>query len=105
MPLALQRQESARNALSPNTSSLKNILARVRQGVHDYLVATEAELDSGREESSFFDRVYLRINALLGTYAPEAATNFVAAQERITAGGSGHQPRPDVLPPHDQISR
>lgn len=85
--LALQRQENARNTVLPTISSLKNILARVRQGTHNYLVDTESELDAGRDESSFFDRVYVRINTLLGKYAPEAAVNFVAAQERITGGG------------------
>jgi hypothetical protein len=84
----VQRQENARAQLSPQLNSFKNILARVRQATHDYLVATEAELDAGREESSFFDQVYSRINLLLNTYAPEAAKKFIAAQDRVTSGDS-----------------
>ena len=55
--------------------------------MHDFLVSTEAELDAGRDESSFFDQAQARINALLNTYAPDAVAKFVAAQERITSGG------------------
>jgi hypothetical protein len=54
--LLVQQQERAKTQDSPQLSSLQNTLSRIRQGVHDYLVATEAELDAGREESSFFDR-------------------------------------------------
>jgi uncharacterized protein YukE len=50
-------------------------------------VATEAELDAGRDESSFLDQAQARINKLLNTYAADAAAKFVAAQERITSGG------------------
>jgi hypothetical protein len=82
-----QDQSRARTTLAPSIASLRNILSRVRQAVHDYLVATEAELDAGRDESSFLDQAQARINKLLNTYAADAAAKFVAAQERITAGG------------------
>ena len=67
----------------PTIVSLQGILSRVRQAVHDYLVAAEAELDAGRDESSFLDQAQARINKLLNTHAPDAAAKFVAAQERI----------------------
>jgi hypothetical protein len=70
----------------PTISSLRNILSKVRVEVHNYLVATEAELEAGRRDSVFFDQAYVRINSLLNKYAPDAATKFVAAQERATAG-------------------
>ena len=82
-----QDQSRARTTLAPSIASLRNILSRVRQAVHDYLVATEAELDAGRDESSFLDQAQARINKLLNTYAADAAAKFVAAQERITSGG------------------
>jgi hypothetical protein len=84
--LMKQEQSRARTKLAPSIASLRNILSRVRQAVHDYLVATEAELDAGRDESSFLDQAQARINKLLNTYAADAA-KFVAAQERITSGG------------------
>jgi len=86
--LLVQRQEKRRADLTPLLGALRNILSRVRQEVHDFLVETEAELDAGREESSFFDRVHARINMLLNTYAPDAAVQFVAAQDRLSAGDS-----------------
>jgi hypothetical protein len=70
----------------PMISSLRNILSKIRVEVHNYLVATEAELEAGRRDSVFFDQVYVRTNSLLNKYAPDAATKFVAAQERATAG-------------------
>jgi hypothetical protein len=66
--------------------SLRNILSKIRVEVHTYLVATEAELEAGRTDSTFFDHVYARINALLNKYAPEAAKKFVAAQDRVAVG-------------------
>lgn len=85
--MLIHRQEDMLAKTAPQLASLRHILSRIRQGVHDYLVNTEAELDAGREESSFFDQAYARINGLLNTYAPDAAKKFVAAQERIVAGG------------------
>lgn len=84
--LMIQRQDQAKTTLSPRIASMRNILARVRQSTHDYLVATEDELATGREESSFFDQVYARINKLLNTYCPDAAKKFVAAQDRMSSG-------------------
>jgi hypothetical protein len=72
--------------LAATISSLRNILSKIRSEVHNYLVAAEAELEAGRRDSVFFDQVHLRINSLLNNYAPDAATKFVAAQERATAG-------------------
>lgn len=85
--MLIKRQEDAQAKVFPQLAQLRSILSRIRPAIHEYLVATEAELDAGREESSFFDQVYTRINGLLNTYAPEAAKKFVAAQDRVTSGG------------------
>jgi hypothetical protein len=77
---------NAQAQLVRTISSLRNILSKIRVEVHNYLVATEAELEAGRRDSVFFDQVHARINSLLNKYAPDAATKFVAAQERATAG-------------------
>ncbi|MGY4103803.1 hypothetical protein ACW2Q0_30225 [Nocardia sp. R16R-3T] len=82
------REHNAEQAkLLPQLDQQRRIISRVRQSVHVYLVQTESELELGRAESSFFDQVQARGNALLAKYAPEAAQNFVAAQERIAGGG------------------
>jgi hypothetical protein len=84
--LAPRERDTGQAKLIPQIGALISVLSRIRQAVHDYLVATEEELDSGRTDSKFFDQVYDRINLLLNEYAPDAAVNFVAAQERATAG-------------------
>lgn len=77
------RRDEARTKLWPQIVGLRNILSRIRQSTHDYLVVAEEELDAGQQESGFIDRVYVRINTLLSTYAPDAAAKFVAAQDRL----------------------
>lgn len=84
--LAPRQRDANQAKLIPDIGALKNVLSKIRQAVHDYLVATEEELESGRADSTFFDQVYGRINSLLSKYAPEAAVNFVAAQERVSSG-------------------
>lgn len=79
--------DSARAKLTPSIGSLRNILSKVRQAVHDYLVATEAELAAGLDESRFFDQAQTQINSLLNRYVPDAAAKFVAAQESFMKGG------------------
>jgi hypothetical protein len=53
-------QDKARATLTPLIGSLRNILSRVRQSVHDFLVTTEEELNAGRNESRFFDGAHLK---------------------------------------------
>jgi hypothetical protein len=84
--LMLIDRDRANAKLIPQIGSINKILSTVRQSVHDFLIATEAELDAGREESSFFDQAQSRINSLLNTYAPDAAKNFVGAQDRLYSG-------------------
>lgn len=84
--LAPRDRDANQAKLIPNIGALTNVLSTIRQSVHDYLVETEEELESGRTDSKFFDQVYARINSLLSAYAPEAAVNFVAAQERVSFG-------------------
>ncbi|MFV8171700.1 hypothetical protein [Mycolicibacterium peregrinum] len=81
-----RQRDTSQAKLIPQIGALSNVLSKVRQAVHNYLVETEAELASGRDDSRFFDQVYVRINSLLTKYAPDAAANFVAAQDRVTAG-------------------
>ncbi|PPJ35814.1 hypothetical protein C5E45_23680 [Nocardia nova] len=82
-----QKHDSQQAELLPLLDQHRTMLSRIRQAVHAYLVKTESELEEGRSESSFFDQVQARGNELLTKYAPEAARNFVAAQERIASGG------------------
>ncbi|MVU82317.1 hypothetical protein GPX89_34415 [Nocardia sp. ET3-3] len=81
-----RESDAARAKLIPQLDELRRIISRVRQGVHVYLVKTESELQSGAAESSYFDQIQIHINGLLAKYAPDAATKFVAAQDRIADG-------------------
>jgi hypothetical protein len=80
-------RDRAQGALIPQIGSLKAVLARVRQATYDYLIETEVELAAGQQQSSFLVQAESRINGLLNKYAPVAAEQFVAAQERISSGG------------------
>ncbi|MDV6265082.1 hypothetical protein [Rhodococcus globerulus] len=80
--------DAAQAKLLPQLQQGRDILAKVRQSIHEYLIETESELDAGKTESSFFDQVQMRINDALNKYAPVAAQRFIASQERVSTGGS-----------------
>ncbi|MFI6573960.1 hypothetical protein [Nocardia fluminea] len=84
--LAARDYDQAKAKLVPMLGEQRAIISRIRQGAYAYLTATEVELEAGRAESGFFDQVQAHINGLLAKYAPEAAQNFVGAQERIASG-------------------
>ena len=52
----------AKTKMVLDIGSLTNVLSRIRQATHDYLIATETEIDAGRADSSFFTHVYLEIS-------------------------------------------
>lgn len=79
--------DKAQAKLLPYLSQGKSILAKIRSSIHEYLIETESELDSGKAESSFFDQVQARINESLKKHAPDAVQKFIAAQERAVEGG------------------
>ena len=85
--VAMQDMNAAQADAIPQISQLRKIISRVRQSVHDYLVQTEVEIDSGKSESLFFDQVQIRINSALNKHAPDAAAKFIASQERVSEGG------------------
>jgi hypothetical protein len=73
--------------LLPLRNDLEKVIERVRQSVHDILVETEGQLESGQRRPSVFERgrKYLE-QALLGR-APEALEKFQAAEEALASGG------------------
>ncbi|MGK2240919.1 MAG: hypothetical protein ACI9JD_003486 [Rhodococcus sp. (in: high G+C Gram-positive bacteria)] len=80
--------EDAKSTTNSYILEMTAIVEKIRQSVFDFLTKTESELDSGRINSDFFDGVFLRINSAMEKYAPDAVEKFVAAQERISDGGS-----------------
>ncbi|MGQ5694420.1 hypothetical protein ACSVIA_14155 [Rhodococcus erythropolis] len=77
-----------RSEVRPIIKEMKDLLSRIKQSIYDYLIQVEKELETGKVESSFFDQVQARINEALNKYAPDAVENFIAAQERVSSGGS-----------------
>jgi hypothetical protein len=74
--------------LMPQIAGLENIVSRVRQSVHDYLVKAESEILSGQTESTLFIRGEAYVLERLRTVAPEALEKYRAAEQRIAEGTS-----------------
>jgi len=79
--------EAARAKIMPALTEQRSVLERVRDAIWTFLVDTEQEMQDGQASSSIFDRAQVYINAALATHAPDAATSFVAAQDRLQSGG------------------
>ncbi|MFF2842449.1 hypothetical protein [Paenarthrobacter sp. NPDC057981] len=72
--------------LLPQITSFENILNRVRQGVHDYLVEAESELLTGQTESSLFTRGEAYVVERLQAVSAESLEKYRAAEQRIAEG-------------------
>lgn len=62
---------------------MKNILERIRSKVHDYLVKVEARLTFEERNNDVFDQHITVVNDLIAEHAPEVATMFTAAYDRL----------------------
>ncbi|MDQ0768197.1 hypothetical protein QF031_000946 [Pseudarthrobacter defluvii] len=62
------------------------ILERIRQDVHSYLVLVEANLHTGKPSSSVFERGLEYVRSALAEHAPAALEKFTAAEARLAAG-------------------
>lgn len=74
--------------LLPQITSFENILNRVRQSVHDYLVEAESELLTGQTESSLFTRGESYVVQRLQEVSPESLEKYRAAELRISEGSA-----------------
>lgn len=83
---AADRAIGTRAELLPNLQRHRAVLGKVRQRVHDYLVAVESDLLAGKANSDVFQRAQLYINGALQKYAPDALSKFVASQESLSSG-------------------
>lgn len=84
--LAALRAADTRGELFPALQRNRAILGKIRQEVHDYLVAVEADLHAGKGTSDIFRRAQLYINESLRRIAPDALDKFVASQESLSSG-------------------
>lgn len=72
--------------LLPMIQQHTEILERVRQDVHSYLVLVEANLHSGKPSSSVFERGLEYVRTALAERAPAALDKFTAAEARLSSG-------------------
>lgn len=72
--------------LLPRIQQQTEILERIRQDVHSYLVLVEANLHTGKPSSSVFERGLQYVRTALVEHAPAALDKFTAAESRLAAG-------------------
>lgn len=63
-----------------------DIVERIRQSVHDFLLATETEINSGSAEGGVFERGLEYVRAQLAQRSPSALAKFKAAEDRLRDG-------------------
>ena len=78
--------DSASAKLLPLRRELEDVIERVRQMVHDFLIDTERQIESGQRRPHIFDRGREYIEQALRTRAPEALDKFQAAEESLDSG-------------------
>jgi len=70
----------------PLRAELESTLERVKQAVHNVLVDTERQIESGQRRPSTFERAQRYIDASLTRRAPEVLTMFEAAEDAVDRG-------------------
>lgn len=83
-----EQLETRRAKYIPLIEQNSTIIEKVRSAVHAFLVETEAEIDSGIQESSLFIRAQEYVNSALQKIAPDALAKFLSAQDRLYSGNS-----------------
>lgn len=78
--------DSAAAKLLPVRRDLENLIERVKQSVHDFLVETERQLEQGQRRPDVFDRGREYITRSLRERAPDALDKFNAAEEALDSG-------------------
>lgn len=84
---AVREADAGRAKISPAMLDQRHVLERVKDAVWAFLVDTELQLQEGQTAATIFDRAQSYINAALADKAPDAASSFLAAQDRLQAGG------------------
>ncbi|MBT2520913.1 hypothetical protein [Arthrobacter sp. ISL-28] len=82
----LEKLDKIGAKLLPQIAAFENILNRVRQSVHDYLVEAESELLSGQTESTLFTRGESYVVERLQQVSPDALEKYRAAEQRLSEG-------------------
>lgn len=78
--------DSASAKLVPLRRELEDVIERVKQMVHDFLVDTEQQIESGQRRPHIFDRGREYIEQGLRSRAPDAFEKFQAAEGSLDRG-------------------
>lgn len=78
--------DSASAKLLPLRRELEDVIERVTQMVHEFLIETERQIESGQRRPHTFDRGREYIEQALRERAPEALEKFRAAEESLASG-------------------
>lgn len=78
--------DAAAAKLLPLRRQLEDVIERVKQMVHDFLIETERQIESGQRRPHTFDRGRDYIEQALRSRAPEALDKFQAAEESLDRG-------------------
>lgn len=84
--LVAKDYDSASAQILPLRRDLENVIERVKQMVHDFLIDTERQIESGQRRPNVFDRGREYLEQALRTRAPEALEKFRAAEESLDSG-------------------
>jgi hypothetical protein len=72
--------------LLPLIQGHAQIIERVRQDVHSYLLLTETNIHAGKVSGGVFERGLEYVRTSLAQRAPAALEKFIAAESRLAAG-------------------
>lgn len=78
--------DAATAKILPYRQELEDIIERVKQMVHDFLIDTERQIEFGQRRPSIFDRGREYIEQALVARAPDALEKFQAAEECLASG-------------------
>lgn len=84
--LVAKDYDRAAAKVMPKRADLEAVLERIRQSVHDLLVDTEQQLESGQRRPTIFERGQAYIENSLAQRAPDAIGLFQAAEEALVRG-------------------
>ncbi len=80
--------DAAAAKLLPPRRDLEDVIERIKQAVHDFLIETERQIELGQRRPHIFDRGKEYVEHALRERAPDALEKFRAAEESLASGQS-----------------
>jgi hypothetical protein len=80
--------DAASAQLLPMRRELQDVIERIKQAVHDFLISTERQIELGQHRPDAFERGRTYIEQSLAKVAPEALAKFHAAEDSLHDGST-----------------